>query len=79
MATIGRTRRHGPAVPLPIVGGAAAFLVFGLILAAVTGQWAFLWLATLGAALGWSVEAMASIAVDDAADATGRDDHAAHE
>jgi hypothetical protein len=78
MATIGQTRRHGPAIPLPIVGGAAAFLVFGSILAAVTGQWAFLWLAVLGAALGWSVEAMASIAVD-ADDATAGVDHAAHE
>ncbi|HET8628531.1 MAG TPA: hypothetical protein VFL91_14005 [Thermomicrobiales bacterium] len=78
MATIGQTRRHGPAVPLPIVGGAAAFLVFGLILAAATGQWSFLWLAALGAALGWSVEAMATVA-RDADDAAAGDDHAAHE
>ena len=46
------------------IGGAVLAGVFGIIVAAVTGEPSFLLLIILGAATGWTIASFASIEVD---------------
>ncbi|HEX5504426.1 MAG TPA: hypothetical protein VFW96_17515 [Thermomicrobiales bacterium] len=60
---------HERRVSFPLamtIGGAVLAGVFGIIVAAVTGEPSFLLLAILGAATGWTIASFASIEVDRA-------------